>query len=94
VSTSNGEGKLPRLADWVNANRLLLLIVAVGALASLAIIPYHRATARAECRQLYGRATTWADTVQVDHITVDRWDRFPGLVIRCEVIRREIRRPE
>jgi hypothetical protein len=92
VPTSTHEGS--RVTEWISSNRVLLLVVVLGAVVSLAIVPYHRATARAECHRLYQRAVTWADTLQVDQVTVDRWDRFPGLVIRCEVIRREVRKPE
>jgi hypothetical protein len=63
-------------------HKALLLIALIGTIATLGIVPYHRAVARAECRQLYGQAHSWQDTLQIDAETVVLWDRFPDLAKR------------
>ncbi len=76
------------MADWIAENRALLALMAVGILLAGAVVPYHLATARAECRRRYALARSSADTVIVDTTTVGgAWARFPGLLIRCIAIR-------
>ena len=76
--------------EWLSEHKILIWVVALGTLASVWIVPYHRITARAECTRLYAAAHSWKDSSQVDATTVRQWDRFPGLTFRCEVFRREL----
>ena len=78
--------------DWIVEHRLLLVVVVVGALLSLGIVPYHVITSKARCRSLYADAATMPDTLAVDRTIVNQWNRFPGLIIRCEVFRRQVAR--
>ena len=75
------------MRDWFVDNRLLLGLCILGALFTAGVVPLHRAQDRAECHRRYAEARSTADTVAVDAVVVDVWDRFPGLASRCLVVR-------
>ena len=74
--------------EWLREHKALVWVLVLGTVATAWILPYHRATARAECRGRYVKAQTWDDTLRVDNMTVKRWLRFPSiLTFRCEEFR-------
>jgi hypothetical protein len=73
--------------DWFVDNRLLIGLCILGVLLTAGVMPMHRAQARAECHRRYAKARTAADTLAIDGVVVDVWDRFPGLASRCLVVR-------
>ena len=75
------------ILEWLREHKVLVWVLILGTMGTLWIVPYHRVTAKAECRRLYGKAQTLDDTLRVDKTTVMRWNRFPGLRFRCEVFR-------
>jgi hypothetical protein len=88
---SGSTGSRASVVEWLREHKALVWVLVLGTITTAWIVPYHRVTARAECRGLYAKAQTREDTLRVDKSTVRRWDRFPGLTFRCEVFRRELR---